>query len=147
LRVNFPDYQIKSIQLDNVGEFTSQSFNDYYISIGIKVEHPVAHMHTQNGLTESLIKILQLIARPLLMKCNIPSSTWGYTILHVAALIRLRPIASHKFSPLQLVSEREPNLSHLKIFCCAVYVPISPPQCTKMRIQRRLRIYIGFHSP
>jgi hypothetical protein len=28
-----------------------------------------------------------------------------------------------------------------------VYVPMSPPQCTKMGPQRRLRIYIGFHSP
>jgi Integrase core domain len=58
LRVNFPDYQIKSILLDNAGEFTSQSFNDYCMSIGIKVEHPVAHVHTQNGLAESLIKRL-----------------------------------------------------------------------------------------
>jgi hypothetical protein len=44
------------------------------MSIGIKVEHPVAHVHTQNDLAESLIKILQLIAKPLLMKCNLPSS-------------------------------------------------------------------------
>jgi hypothetical protein len=73
------------------------------MSIGIKVEHPVTHVHTQNGLAESLIKRLQLIARPLLMKCNLPSSAWGHTILHAAALIRLRPTASHKFSPLQLV--------------------------------------------
>jgi hypothetical protein len=46
-----------------------------------------------------------------------------------------------------LVSGREPNLSHLKIFYCAVYVPISPPQHKKMGSQRRLGIYIGFHSP
>jgi hypothetical protein len=139
LRANFLDYQIKSIRLDNVGEFTSQSFNDCCMSIEIKVEHPVAHVHTQNGLAESLIKRLQLIARP--------SSAWGHTILHAAALIRLRPTVSHKFSPLQLVYGREPNLSHLKIFGCAVYVPISPPQRTKMGPQRRLEIYISFHSP
>jgi hypothetical protein len=46
-----------------------------------------------------------------------------------------------------LVSGREPNLSHLKIFGCVVYVPISLPQRTKMEPQRRLRIYIIFHSP
>jgi hypothetical protein len=89
LRANFTDYQIKSIRLDNAGEFTSQFFNDYCMSIGIKVEHPIAHVHTQNGLAESLIKILHMIARPLLMKYNISSSVWGHTILHVVALIRL----------------------------------------------------------
>jgi hypothetical protein len=35
----------------------------------------------------------------------------------------------------------------IKIFCYAVYVLISPPQRTKMGPQRRLRIYIDFHSP
>jgi hypothetical protein len=117
------------------------------MSIGIKVEHLVAHVHTQNDLAESLIKRLQLIARPLIMKCNLPSSAWGHTILHAAALIRLRPTASHKFSPLQLVSGREPKLSHLKNFGCVVYVPISHPQRTKMGPQRGMRIYIGFYSP
>ena len=32
----------------------------------------------------------------------------------------------------------------MRIFGCAVYVPISPPQRTKMVSQRRLRIYVGF---
>ncbi|KAJ0919088.1 putative RNA-directed DNA polymerase [Helianthus annuus] len=147
LRAHFPKNPIKTIRVDNAGEFTSQAFNDYCMSIGIKVEHPVAHVHTQNGLAESLIKRLQIIARPLLMRCKLPSSAWGHAILHAAALIRLRPTADHEYSPLQLVSGREPNLSHLKIFGCAVYVPISPPQRTIMGPQRRLGIYIGFNSP
>lgn len=46
LRAQFPDYPIKSIRLDNAGEFTSQAFDDYCISIGIQIEHPVAHVHT-----------------------------------------------------------------------------------------------------
>ncbi|KAL0293473.1 UNVERIFIED_CONTAM: Copia protein [Sesamum radiatum] len=148
LRAHFPDYPIKRIRLDNAGEFTSKSFNDYCQSIGIVVEHPVAHVHTQNGLAESLIKRLQLIARPLLMRSKLPSSAWGHAILHAESLIRFRPTAYHKFSPLQLVSGREPNISHLKVFGCAVYVPIPPPQRTKMGPQRRLGIYVvGFESP
>lgn len=147
LRAHFPDYPIKRVRLDNAGEFTSKSFNDFCQSIGITVEHPVAHVHTQNGLAESLIKRLQLIARPLLMRSRLPSSAWGHAILHAAILIRLRPTAYHKFSPLQLVSGREPNISHLKVFGCAVYVPIPPPKRTKMGPQRRLGIYVGFESP
>ena len=41
LRAQFTDYKIKTIRLDNAGEFTSQTFAD-----------------TQNGLVESLIKSL-----------------------------------------------------------------------------------------
>jgi len=76
LRVHFPSYPIKKIRLDNAGEFASHAFNEYCMSIGIKVEHLVAHVHTQNGLAESLIKRLKLIARPLLMRANLPMTTW-----------------------------------------------------------------------
>lgn len=58
LRAQFPDHTIKKIRLDNAGEFTSQTFDDYCMSVGIVVEHPVAHVHTQNGLAESLTKRL-----------------------------------------------------------------------------------------
>ena len=45
LRAQFPDYTIEKIRLDNAGELKSQAFNDYCMSIGIDVEHPVAHTH------------------------------------------------------------------------------------------------------
>ena len=46
LRAHFPDHQIKSIRLDNAGEFTSQVFDDYCLSLEIEVEHPVAYVRT-----------------------------------------------------------------------------------------------------
>ena len=68
LRAQLPDYTIKKVRLDNASEFTSHAFSDYCISIGITVEHPVAHVHTQNGFVESLIKRFQLIAKPLIIR-------------------------------------------------------------------------------
>ena len=62
LLAQFPNYPIRKIYLDNAGEFISQAFDDYCMSIGIHVEHPIAHTHTQNRLAESLIKRLQIIA-------------------------------------------------------------------------------------
>ena len=97
------------------------------MSVGIDVEHLVAHAHTQNGLAESLIKRLQLIARPLIMRTKLLASVWGHAILHVAALIHIRPSSYHKYSPLQLALGQVPNISHLRIFGCVVYVPIAPP--------------------
>ncbi|KAL6334268.1 hypothetical protein AAG906_014667 [Vitis piasezkii] len=81
------------------------------MSIGINIEHLVAHTHTQN------------------------------------ALVRIQPTTYHEYSPSQLVLGKQPNVSHLRIFGCAVYVPIAPTQRTKMGPQRRLGIYVGFDSP
>ena len=71
LLAQFPNYPIRKICLDNAGEFTSQTFDDCCMLTRIDVEHPVAHTHTQNGLAKSLIKRLQIIARPLLMKSKL----------------------------------------------------------------------------
>ena len=131
LRAHFPDNAINTIHLDNDDNFTSQVFNDYCMFVGITVEHPVAHVHTQNGLVESFIKRLQLIARSLLMKSKLLIPSWGHVILHTTTLIRIRPTSYHKFSPNQLVHGQEPNIFHLRSFGCAVYVPISPSLCTK----------------
>lgn len=46
-----------------------------------------------------------------------------------------------------MVFGQKPNISHLRVFECAVCVSIAPPQLTKMSPQRRLGIYIGFESP
>ena len=60
------------------------------MSMGVSVEHSVAHVHTQNGLAESFIKRIQL-ARTLIMRSKLPATDWGHAVLHAAELIRIRP--------------------------------------------------------
>ena len=52
--------------------------------------------------------------------------------MHAATLVRIRPTTYHEYCPSQLVLGKQPNISHLQIFGCAVYVPITPTQHTKM---------------
>ena len=146
LITRFPNHPIKTSRLDNAGEFSFQAFLDYCMSIGIDVQLLVVHVHFQNGLAESFIKRLQLITRPLLLKTKLPLSAWGHAIIHAAHLIRLRPIANHDLSPLQLAKGYQPNISHLRIFSCAVYVPIAPTHRPKLGPQHRLGIYVDFQS-
>ena len=46
-----------------------------------------------------------------------------------------------------MVFGKEPDISHLRIFGWAVYVPIAPPKRTKIGPHRRLGIHIGYESP
>ena len=46
LRALFPNHAIKTIRLDNAGEFTLQAFNDYCMSIEITMEYLVSYVHT-----------------------------------------------------------------------------------------------------
>ena len=69
------------------------------------------------------------------MKTKLPTSAWGHAIMHAATLVRIRPTTYHEYSHSQLVLGKQPNISHLRIFGCAVYVPIAPTQRTKMGLQ------------
>ena len=146
LQAHFLDYLIKKICLNNADEFISKAFDDYYMLVGIEMEHLIARVHTHNGLVEAFIKQLKLIARPLLMRTKLPVYVWGHVVLHAVALVRIRQTANHQQSPFQLVLGQIPNLSHLRVFGCTVQVPIAPPQRTKMGPQCRSGIYIGFDS-
>ena len=99
------------------------------------------------GLAESGIKRVAMIAPPLLMQSKLPSSAWGYAILHAGNLLKYRPSSNNEYSPLQFLYKSLPVVSHIRIFGSAVYVPIPPPKRTKMGPQRRLGINIGFVSP
>ena len=66
------------------------------------------------------------------MKTKLPTFAWEHAIMHVAALVRIQPTTYHEYSPSQLVFRKQPNISHLRIFGCAVYVSIAPTQRTKM---------------
>jgi hypothetical protein len=72
LKANYSEYRLQYVILDNAAEFFLRTFNDYCMTQEIKVQHSVPYVHTQNGLAESLIKIIKLIARPLLHNYNLP---------------------------------------------------------------------------
>ena len=128
LRVQLLDHPVKTILLENTGEFTFQVFDDNCMSISIDVEYQVAHAHTQNRLTKSFIKHIQMLTRPLFLRSQLSTSTLGLVILQTISLVCVRPSAFHQYSLLQFVFDQPPNIFHLKIFDCAVYTLIFPPQ-------------------
>lgn len=146
-RAHFPDYPIKTLYMDNAKEFASKSFEDYCTATGIELTYCVPYEHAQNGLAESFIKHIQLIMRPLLLHANLPSSMWGHAVLHVVALICLRPSSLETVSPHELISGHVPNVSHLQVFGCRTWIPIPKPQRRTIGAHRQEDIYVGFDSP
>jgi hypothetical protein len=50
LKVNYPEYRIKSIRMDNAVEVLPRAFNDYCMAQAIEVHHSVPYVYIQNGL-------------------------------------------------------------------------------------------------
>jgi hypothetical protein len=98
-------------------------------------------------LVESPIKRIELIARPLLQGCNLPTSCWGHVVLYATDLVQLRPTAYHTISPLQHARGDQSSISYLRKFGCVVYTPISLSKRTSIGPHRRIGIYVEFQSP
>ena len=81
------------------------------------------------------------------MKTKLPTSAWGHAIMHAANLVHIQPTTYHEYSPFQFVLGKPPNISHIRIFGCAIYLPIASTHRTKMGPQRRLGIYVRYDSP
>ena len=111
-RTHYPDYPVKTLRMDNAGEFKSQHFEDYCMAIGIKLTYSIPYEHSQNGLAKASIKKIQLISRPLLIQAGLSSYFWGHAVLHAATLLRYRPTLLNDFSPLELLSSQKPDVSH-----------------------------------
>lgn len=146
LRSQFPEYPIRTLRTDGAGEFTSKTFEEFCLINGIDCQYNVPYVHFQNGMAESLIKRIQLVARPLLMQTNLPATAWGHAVLHAASLLLYRPSSFNSISPHHLAYGTSPNIAHLRTFGCQVLVPVLGPKRTKLGIQRRKGIYVGFDS-
>jgi hypothetical protein len=147
LKAQFPDNPIKILRVGNAGEFTSKSFDEFCTAAGIDTQYPVPYVHFQNKIAESVIKRIQMIARPMLMMSQPPTLAWGHVVLHAASLLKYRPSAFNQQTPHHLACGLPPNISHLRTFGCQVLVSILGPKRTQMGPQRRKGIYIGCHSP
>ena len=144
---HFPEHPVKFLRMDNALEFRSQAFEDYCTATGITLTYSVPYEHSQNGLAEAFIKKVQLVTRPLLIHAKLPDSFWGHAVLHAAALLRLRPTLLNQQTPLELTAGRPPNITHLRIFGCQVWVPVPEPQRKTIGIHRSEAIYLGYDSP
>jgi transposase InsO family protein len=90
---NEMDSKIKCLRSDNGGEFTSKEFMDYYRNHGIKRQFFVARTPQWNGVIERKNKIVQEMARTMLMDSKLTDIFWTHamhTIVHIQKKLMLR---------------------------------------------------------
>lgn len=132
--------------MDNALEFRSHAFEDYCTATGITLTYSAPYEHSQNGLAETFIKKLQLVSRPLPLHAKLPDSLWGHAVLHAATLLRLRPTLLNQQTPYEPLASRPPNITHLRVFRCQIWVPVPEPQRKTIGPHGSKAIYLEYDS-
>ena len=76
------DVCVKTFFSDQGGEYTSKEFEDYLARKGTKHRLTMHDTPKQNGVAEWLNRTLVKRSSTMLIESNLPSSLWGYDILH-----------------------------------------------------------------
>ncbi|GJW52048.1 retrovirus-related pol polyprotein from transposon TNT 1-94 [Tanacetum coccineum] len=107
---------------DNGTEFVNKNLTDYYESVGITHEKTVPRTPQQNGVVERRNRTLVEAARTMLIFSKAPLFLWAEAVA-TACYTQNRSLIHtlHNKTPYELVHDKKPDLSFLRIFGALCY--------------------------
>lgn len=137
--------KIEVLRLDNGGEYISEIFKDFCITVGIMREFFVPLNPQQNGVAEHKNRSIVESAKAMMHDQNLHTSFWAETS-NTAVYIQNRCPHSvlENTIPEEVFTGIKPDLSHLRIFGCPVYVHIPNEKRTKLEPSGKKGILIGY---
>lgn len=109
--------------------------------------HQTSYVNTpqQNGAAERKNRDLLEKTQAIMIQMNVPKSFWSYEVLTAAYLINRLPsrVLDFKF-PLEVLQEKRPDISHLKICGCTYFVYISATHHDKLDPRTVKCVFLGY---
>jgi hypothetical protein len=139
------DSKIKCLRSDNGGEFTSKEFMDFCSEHGIKRQLSVARTPQQNGVVERKNKIVQEMARTMLMDSKLMDIFWVQEV-HTKVHIQNRGMLKNNNdkTPYELWKGRPMNVKHFRVFGRKCYIKREDGRIGKFDSRVDKGILIGY---
>jgi transposase InsO family protein len=130
---NLTNKKIKTLRIDNGGEYTSKEFIAFSKSAGIRRELTVPHNPQQNGVAERKNRSIEEMVKSLLNVQGLSMFLWGeatMTTIYVHNKIPHRILKD--MTPEEAFSGKKPNVENLRIFGFPVYSHIPKDKRNKL---------------
>jgi hypothetical protein len=142
---NLSERNFKILRLDNGGEYTSKEFVIFFKDVGIKRELTTPYNHQQNGVAEKKNRTIMEVVKIMIHYQDLSMHLW-------AEAARMAVYVQNKLShgalgfktPEEMFSGKKPEVSHLKIFGCPVFVHIPKEKRTKLDPLGKKGIFVGY---
>eukprot|EP00253_Pinus_taeda_P003200 PITA_03200 len=137
--------KIKSLRLDNGGEYTLGEFVDYFAEAGIRREFTVPYNPQQNGVAERKNRSIVGVAKAMLHDQGLPLFLWAEAC-NTAVYLQNRSLhrALGHMTREEAFSGKKPDIGHLRIFGCITYSYIPKEKRTKLEPTAEKGIFVGY---
>ncbi|KAK0594074.1 hypothetical protein LWI29_008023 [Acer saccharum] len=126
-------------------EFENASFESYCDSLGISHEFSAPRTPQQNGVVERKNRVLQEMARVMLLSNNVPRNLWAEAIntaCYIGNRVFLRP--GTRNTSYELWKGKRPNVSYFHTFGSKCYILNDRDQLGKFDAKSDEGIFIGY---
>jgi transposase InsO family protein len=130
---NLSERKIKILRSDNGGEYTPKEFVNYCKEVGIKRDLTTPYNPHQNGVAERKNRTIMEAVKTMIHDQDLPMCLWeeaAKTTIYVQNQLSHSALG-FKTSE-EMFSKKKPELIHLKIFDCPVFVHILKQKRNKL---------------
>uniref|UniRef100_A0A2N9H9Q2 Integrase catalytic domain-containing protein n=1 Tax=Fagus sylvatica TaxID=28930 RepID=A0A2N9H9Q2_FAGSY len=130
---------------DNAQEYHDKSFLSILDSNGTLPHYSCPYTSQQNGRAERKLRHILDVVRTLLISASIPERFWGEAALTAVYTInRIPSPTTHKKSPFELLYDKIPDYSSLRVFGCVCFVSLPSHERNKLEPRSRLCCFLGY---
>ncbi|GJY44314.1 retrovirus-related pol polyprotein from transposon TNT 1-94 [Tanacetum coccineum] len=136
---------VRFVRTDNGTEFVNKNLTDFYESVGITHEKTVPRTPQQNGVVERRNHTLVEAARTMLIFSKAPLFLWAEAVA-TACYTQNRSLIHtlHNKTPYELVHDKKPDLSFLRIFGALCYPTNDSEDLGKLKAKADIGFFVGY---
>jgi hypothetical protein len=142
---NLTRKKIKTLRTYNGGEYTSKEFVVFCKLTGIRRELTDPHNPRQNGVAERKNRSIEETVKTLMNDQGLSIYLWREAAMTTIYVQNRSPHGILKdMTPEETFSGKKPNVKHLRIFGCPVYIHIPKDKRNKLEPSGKKGIFVGY---
>jgi hypothetical protein len=142
---NLYERKIKILRLDNGGEYTSKVFVNFCKDVGIKRELTTSYNPQQNSVAERKNRTILEAVKTMIHDQDLLMCLWAEAAMTVVYVQnRLSHSALGLKTPEEIFTGKKPEVSHLKIFGCPMFIHIPKEKRNKLDPLGKKGIFVGY---
>lgn len=142
---NLAERKIKTLRLENGGEYAYKELITFCKEERIKREIIVPYNPGQNGVVERKNRIIEECIRAMLHDQDLPKFLWGEVTVVYLQNQSPRKILNNMTLE-EAFTGNKPSVDHLQIFGCPIYIRIPKDKRNKLDPTSMKGIFVGYSA-